>query len=233
MNKEDLLGEVEDILRTMPERNQLHHDEDQNFEWLGRVAAFVSIWKPGHPGAQLALSKIHGSTTRNSWTGVKEIILLLHEARQELRMNTIGPVNEAIGKGQVFDYFDEIRKILETAQKDILFIDPFMDAEFVSRYLPHISKDVSIRILTRKGLPKLLPAIDLYTEQTSAIVQVRSIHEIHDRYFFIDESTCYQSGASFKDGARKAPTTLTQITDVFKVVNITYEKMWQDAKIER
>lgn len=39
--------------------------------------------------------------------------------------------------------------------------------------------------------------------------------------------------ASFKDGAKPAPTTLTQITDAFAVMLQTYEDLWSKAKIER
>ena len=49
----------------------------------------------------------------------------------------------------------------------------------------------------------------------------------------VDQAACYQSGASFKDGAKKAPTTLTQITDAFPVVLQIYEDLWSQAKVER
>jgi hypothetical protein len=44
MDKEELLGEVEDIIRTMPPRPTLSHETDENFAWLGRVSAFVNAW---------------------------------------------------------------------------------------------------------------------------------------------------------------------------------------------
>jgi len=43
--------------------------------------------------------------------------------------------------------------------------------------------------------------------------------------------SCYQSGASFKDGAKKAPTTLTQITDAFSAVSATYEQRWSTSVV--
>ena len=59
-------------------------------------------------------------------------------------MKTIGPVNAAMGHSRIFDYFDEVRKIIEHAKQDLLFVDPYLDAEFVSRYLPHVAAGVSI-----------------------------------------------------------------------------------------
>jgi len=62
---------------------------------------------------------------------------------------------------------------------------------------------------------------------------VRSTDKIHDRYVFVDNAECFQSGASFKEGAGKAGTTLTQITDAFPAMLETYEDLWAAGKVER
>ena len=91
------------------------------------------------------MHQFHGQMARDAQEGLRKILTLLHQARHDLRMKTIGPVNAAMGHGRVFDYFDEIRKIIEPAKQDLLFVDPYLDAEFVSRYLPHVTAGVSIR----------------------------------------------------------------------------------------
>src|SRR5205814_1550807 len=134
----------------------------------------------------------------------------------------------------VFDYFDELRKLIETARMEAFFVDPYLDAEFVSRYLPHLQAGVLIRLLTGpKRIVTLLPAVDLYSKQSEMRVQVRSSSTIHDRYLFIDRSACYQSGGSFKDGAKNAPVTLARVTDGFKPMWDTYDHLWSVAGIER
>ena len=85
-----------------------------------------------------AINQFHGRDALAAQEGFRQIMTLLHEARHSLRMRTVGPLNAAIGKGSVFDYFDEVRKIVEPAAKDVLFVDPYLDAEFVARYLPHM-----------------------------------------------------------------------------------------------
>ncbi len=148
-------------------------------------------------------------------------------------MLTVGPSNVAVGQGMVFDYFDEIRKAIELATQDLLFVDPYLDAEFVSRYLPHVQAGVTVRLLANKKLAKLLPAVEAFVKQHGARIEVRAALNFHDRYLFVDRSTCYQSGASFKEGASKAPTTLTEITDAFRPVGQTYEDLWSGARVER
>ena len=234
MNEEELLGEVEDLLRTMPPRETLRHATDENFAWLGRVSAVIEAWSlPKTIPLGMAMDQFHGQSARDAQEGLRKLLTLLHEARHSLRMKTVGPVNAAIGHGQEFDYFDEVRRIIEPAKQDLLFVDPYLDAEFVARYLPHVTKGVPIRLLARERLATLLPAVDLYSRQSGAPVQVRSAPGFHDRYVIVDRAACYQSGASFKDGAKAAPTTLTQITDAFPVVRQTYEDLWNAAKVER
>lgn len=234
MNQEELLGEVEDVLRTMPPRETLRHPTDENFAWLGRVSAFIEAWDFSKTiSLGMAMHQFQGQMARDAQEGMRTILTLLHQARHDLRMKTIGPVNAAMGHGRVFDYFDEVRKIIEPAKQDLFFVDPYLDAEFVSRYLPHVAAGVAIRLLAREKVSTLLPAVDLYARQSDTAVHVRSVPGFHDRYVIVDGGACYQSGASFKDGAKAAPTTLTQITDAFLVVLKTYEDLWSRAKVER
>ena len=133
--------------------------------------------------------------------------------------------------GHVFDYFDEVRRMIESAKIDLFFVDAYIDAEFVSRYLPHVPVGTGIRILAREKLSSLRPAIATFVAQTSREIEIRTVSGFHDRYVFVDGISCFQSGASFKDGAKKAPTTLTQITDAFAAVKATYEQLWSEASV--
>jgi hypothetical protein len=62
---------------------------------------------------------------------------------------------------------------------------------------------------------------------------VRSSTALHDRYLFVDRAVCYLSGASFKDGAKNAAATLTQIVDAVQPMLDTYERLWGAGKVER
>jgi hypothetical protein len=233
MTKELLLAEVEDLLRTMPPSSTIRHPTDENFCWLGRLSAVIANWSP--PKALFLTAYLTQLRSRlpDRDQALPRILTLLHEARHDLLMQTRGPVSVAVPSGMVFDYFDEIRKIIEIAKHDLLFVDPYLDAEFVSRYLGHVADGVTTRLLAREKLPTLLPAVDAFAQQSKSKIEVRSASGFHDRYIFVDKTACYQSGASFKDGAKKAPTTLTQITDAFAPVLQAYEDLWGRAKVER
>lgn len=234
MTKEQLLAEVEDLLRTMPLSFAIHNQTQESLAWLGRLSAVIEGWNP----AKAIMLNIYFKESRSAIPssaaeGKAKIAILLHEARHNLRMRTIGPSSIVVAHGSVFDYFDEIRKLIEEARQDLLFVDPYLDAEFVSRYLVHVKPGVATRLLAREKLPTLIPAVEALAKQSKLNIEIRSAPNFHDRYIFVDKIACYQSGASFKDGAKSAPTTLTQITDAFESMFRTYEELWNRARLER
>ncbi|MFH1992664.1 MAG: hypothetical protein ABIK98_09690 [Pseudomonadota bacterium] len=46
MTKEQLLAEIEDLLRSMPPRQTIRHEIDKNLSWLGRASALIEQWSP-------------------------------------------------------------------------------------------------------------------------------------------------------------------------------------------
>lgn len=234
MNKSALLAEVEDILRTMPPQELYGSRQDVVYAWIGRAAAAVQRWSLPHSiaGSSAARDAQAFDNTYRAGTGFDALRTLLHQARADLRME-VGQTSVVIAQGQVFEYFDEIRKVIETARAEVFFVDPYLDGDFVSRYLPAVAAGTAIRLLTEKKLPQLLPAVDLFSQQLKRVVEVRSSGALHDRFLFVDRKDCYLSGASFKDGARNAPVTFTQIRDGFSAMWTTYDAMWSSGKVER
>jgi len=230
---ETLLAEVEDLLRTQPEH--LRAQSPETIAWFGRAGALVEAWNSAFGiSFRLSLSQVLNINARAAGQGVREILTLLHQMRSDLLMKVRGPLSTVVGRGMVYDYFDELRKILEPARQDVLFVDPYLDADFVSRYLPNVHRGTRIRLLGREKMATLMPAVRMFVQQNNTSpIEVRSAPNFHDRYVFIDGSACYQSGASFKDGGRAAPTTLTQITDAFAAMQSTYESIWGGAKVEQ
>lgn len=230
--QEQLLAEVEDVLRTMPERKTIRHELPENYSWFGRAATLISEWSAAKGVAfDGFVRQIHSPMALDASQALGGMLTLLNHARHDLRLKAVGPLTVAINKGSVFDYFDEVRKLIEEAQSDILFVDPYLDAEFVSRYLPHVRHGVVVRLLGKDKMTTLVPAVQAFVQQFSLTVQVRSAAALHDRFIFIDQRSCYQSGASFKDGAKKAPTSLAQVNDAFTAIQSTYENLWNTAQI--
>jgi uncharacterized protein YjiS (DUF1127 family) len=100
----------------------------------------------------------------------------------------------------------------------VLFIDPYIDATFVTRYLPQVPQAVGVRLLTaERQAAALRQSLNLYQQQHGTVAELRVVPDrsLHDRHLIIDRRDVYQSGASFKDGARNAPTSINQIVSTW------------------
>ena len=232
MNKEQLLAEVEDVLRSMPSRETARHRTEENRAWVGRVIAVIERWKPSIAEVNDEMIDLYFSQSREGAGALEKLRTWLHQARADLQME-VGQTSVVVQAGKVFDYFDEIRKVIEMARSEVFFVDPYLDAEFVSRFLPSVASGVGVRLLGHKGMTKLVPAVELFARQSSTAIEVRSTSGLHDRFVFVDRSDCYLSGASFKDGAKNAPAVLTQIIDGFHAMWNTYERLWAGATVKR
>jgi len=228
-----MLLELDDILRNRPPRETIRHETDENFAWLGRAAAAIALWKP-HKSIPMEshIADIQQTLGAGATKGYANVLILLHQARSDLLMQLEPQTNVAIDQGQVFVYFDQIRKIIELATSDIFIVDPYLDAEFVSRYLNYAHKGVNIRLLTTHKLASLLPSISALSQERTGNVEVRHRDNLHDRFIIIDGTNGYQSGASFKDGAKNAPTTIFEISDAFNGVKGIYEDLWINGVVK-
>ncbi|TBY73384.1 hypothetical protein E0H51_23995 [Rhizobium leguminosarum bv. viciae] len=155
-----------------------------------------------------------------------QILILLQNARHTLRMETVGPMSLAVHKGMVFDYFDRLREIIEEARSDIFFVDPYLDADFVSRYLAFARPGVAVRLLAREKVKTLMPAVATFTQQHGTLIEVRVGSGFHDRFVFVDGARGVQSGASFKDGGAKTPTVLLELSDALQPLLKMYSDLW-------
>lgn len=235
LTSDQLLLQIADLLRTMPARNVLSRADRESLSWLGSVRAVLELWNSGRsPEVAKAIAEVQDPHVTISERGTRSLSMLLYEAQHGLLMKSSSPLSVSIPKGAIFEYFDEIRKAIEQATSDLLFVDPYLDADFVSSYLPHAKNGSSIRLLTStKRIATLLPSVDAFSKQYGLTINVRTASNLHDRFLFVDQRNCYQSGASFKDGAKGSPTVLVQIVDSFAAMWSTYDSMWNAAKVER
>lgn len=229
LDQKQLLAEVEDLIRSAPEG---YFEAVSRHEWLGHVSAVLTASRQGPSIVDSFLSATSnrgGSAIREQIVAYDRIIVSLHEVRRVLQWKTKTPTGVVIEPGMVFDYFDEVRKIIKQAKHEILFVDPYMNPEFVSKYMKLINSNIKVRLLTNSSTDSLITALDLFAKQSGIGVEVRTSNRLHDRFIFVDRQNCYLSGASFKDGAKRSPTVIAQITDTFDALFDCYETIWKSS----
>ena len=116
--------------------------------------------------------------------------------------------------------------MIETAQSDVFFVDRWMGADFVAKYLPHPRPNVTVRLLTWDMLAPLLASANAYSAQHGTKIEVRTSQGFHGRFMCIDRSRCFIVDASFKDAAHKAPAALIELTDIASAAKAQYDGLW-------
>jgi hypothetical protein len=231
MDSNDIVIEIEDLIRTMPDRFYSWGTPDA-IDWMGRARSILTLPAVGfHIEAAIAVDQALENSSSMSTKGKNKLLLLLQQARHRLRLEVVGPMSVAVNKGMVFDYFDHLRRVVEEAKTELLFVDPYLDADFVSKYLPFVASGVKVRLLAREKLKTLIPSVQAFAAQSSIQSEVRNGSGFHDRFVFVDGIRGLQSGASFKDGGIKTPTVLLELSDTLQQVLKTYNELWDASPI--
>lgn len=128
--------------------------------WLGELHAVVAAMK--RAGDEMALkvaidtlARTHGSEGRG------EISVILYRALTAAELGA--PASEQgafIAAGNELDAYAAIAKVMATAEKSILVVDPYMDGKALSDFMPSAAEQVTVRILSDEASlkPTLMPA---------------------------------------------------------------------------
>ena len=104
-------------------------------------------------------------------------------------------------KGQWFDAFDYITKIIAKANKSIVLIDPYCDEKALT-FLAHKKSDVNVFIHLSNESKLSSEEIAIFEAQYGKIT-VKASNNVHDRFLIIDEEECYDLGTSLNYAGNK------------------------------
>ena len=113
-------------------------------------------------------------------------------------------------KGQWFDAFDYITKIIAKANKSIVLIDSYCDSKALT-FLAHKKSGVDVHISLNKESKLSEKEIAIFEAQYGKI-NVKVSNDIHDRFLIIDEEECYSLGTSLNYAGNKL-FTINEIED--------------------
>lgn len=106
-------------------------------------------------------------------------------------------VNHIFFEGQIYDAYSLLIDLLNSAKKEIIIIDNYID----KKLLDITSKiHLNVQIITSNKLNKT--DLNKYNEQYNNL-KIRINNSFHDRFIILDREILYHSGASFKDLGKK------------------------------
>jgi hypothetical protein len=139
-----------------------------------------------------------------------------------------GQEEKVYEKGQIYDFYKDIREITQSAKNEAFLVDAYVNEEALDLYLDKIPSGIKIRILTNKPQGNFITVAQKFKTKPSVDFEVRQNKDCHDRLFFVD-NTCWVIGQSIKDAGKK-PTYLARIEshDLFKLV---FENLWNASSV--
>ena len=138
--------------------------------------------------------KLEDSQVRN-----EERFKLILDAMQDKKF----PPQKVFFDGQVYDAFEQMKKFVRMAKKELIVIDPY----FSDSVLPLIAqkrKDVEV-LVVKNSRSKLLHDVDVaqFNTQYANSLTVKVSDRFHDRFLIIDKTTLIHVGASLNHLGKK------------------------------
>lgn len=103
--------------------------------------------------------------------------------------------------GEIYDAYTLIQSLFESANKEIVIIDNYIDRTILDRLVVKNS-NVQVIIYTSINSRLLSRDIDAFNKQYGGL-DVKYTTNVHDRYIIIDQSKLYHLGHSIKDLGKK------------------------------
>lgn len=230
MKPEVLLAQLRALYERAPDFYSYNPTSRAHLTWLGQAHALISRWNEFEAiSLKVASDSLALDLVRPS--KIATILGILNRAIADLELNVSHKGQVAFAAGEVYDFFRELNRVIETADKSIFIIDPYLDASVVNQYLASRKPNVTVRLLLNKYNESLKTAIEKYVQQHGDVIEARSISKIHDRVVFIDGYICWITGQSLKDAAKAKPTYLAPLSpDVISDKLMVYEKIWLEAE---
>jgi hypothetical protein len=169
---------------------------------------------------------------------VQSMQLVLYRVLAAAELNAPASAKGAfIPVGNSFDAFASLAKVLQTATRDALIVDPYMDEAVLTEFGGTVPSGVIFRLLSDHATYK--PT--LHTAATKWVTKygvARPLHvrlappkALHDRAIFIDQTTAWTITQSFKDLAKRSPAEIVRADDTAALKITAYEAIWATARV--
>jgi hypothetical protein len=108
-------------------------------------------------------------------------------------------------KGSQWDAFVVLRDLFAEAKETVAIVDAYCGTK-VFQMLEERSLDkLHVRILCSKYADAVAEGARAFTAQHGGVtVEVRKVHDFHDRFIVLDDNICVHLGASIKDAGKTA-----------------------------
>ena len=112
------------------------------------------------------------------------------------------PPQKIFFDGQVYDAFEQVRKFVRSAKRELILIDPYADDSVLDILA---NKRPATKIIIAKGPRSRLhqTAVDRFNAQYESSLTVLDTDRFHDRFFILDRASLIHIGMSLNHLGKK------------------------------
>lgn len=239
MQPELLYRQLGTLMASRPQFDAVEALGQEDFRWLARVNALVE--ESGNlmdaAGFHAAMDRMHHPLSRRSALNTIDAVMFRTLARLELLVPA--QVQGAfINPGEGYTAHTAIAKVFSTAQRDVLIVDPYLDAIAVADFVSLVANEVSVRLLCDSHYPvlnaSLGAALRRYREQYGAArpidARATTPRALHDRLVLIDDHEAWVLTQSLKDFGARAPASIVRSEAELAALKVgAYAEIWRAA----
>lgn len=224
-----LLAQLRALIERAPDLEAYSSSSREHQLWLGQAHALILRWNNGEAISFKAdCNFLSNSIMRDS--GIANIYGIIYRAIADLEIDLPAETEVNFGAGDVYAFFKALNKVIASAEKTLLIVDPYLEATVFDHYLNSRQNDVRVRLLVNKKSEDLLPSAEKYTAQFGDVLEIRKSKALHDRVIFVDGYSCWLIGQSINHAAKAKPTYLVQLPpDVVSAKLQNYDDIWGKA----
>lgn len=205
------------------------------FLWLGRMHALINEADNGTDAV------VFGVAMQGLGTGLHEInsaqlkaIIFKTLATAEMKAPA-AQQGSFIAAASPFHVFAALAKIMASAQREVLIVDPYVDGVALTDVASSAAEGIQILVLgdSVRVQPNLAPAVARWKTQYSARpleVRMSAAKALHDRLVVIDQSEVWNLSQSIKDFANRSNASIERSNAELSAEKVTaYLALWAAA----
>lgn len=236
IDPETLYHQLKNLLATVPDLGGSGWTTIEARQWLGRASALVEADGNLAEIAHFVVATNSLGTVTHA-SHVQTILSILYRAWARAELAAPAAVHGSfIPVGAAFSALAAVSKILGTAKRSVMIVDPYADANLLTEFAILAPEGTQVHVLADQEhhKPGLKPAAESWSRQYSSTrpleVRLSSARSLHDRLILVDGSDAWTVGQSFNALAKRAPTSLVRAdSDTSQMKVEAYLQTWASA----
>ena len=239
LDPEALFYELGHLVAATPDLCAEALPSETTIRWFAKTHALLSETMGDKPGSERL------GTTMVNWqygsppgaAGQLEITWIVNRALAVAELRApISARGAFLPVGSSFDALGAVGKVLRTATRSILIVDPYLDAKAVEDFVPQAPENLLVRLLADEAhlKPSLRPAVTRWTAQHGRVRPIEARltppRTLHDRLIAIDDQVVWSLSQSLKDLAERSPAIVVRIDPEIAALKLPfYQEQWSRA----